>query len=369
MDYFPTKLAAGAAFCNREKEQEELLRCLNNVSPVLLISPRRYGKTSLAMHVLEKNNFTYVHIDFYKELSEEDIARAILNGIGRLLGKIEDTPEKILTIAKDFFSSFSIRAAIKTIGIEIEFEPKQKNSVNIIAEALEKIEELAKKKRKKLVLFMDEFQTLAEATSHHGIEAAIRHAAQESQHICYLFSGSNRYLLKEMFQDRKRPLYKLCHTIHLRRIQAQHYIKYIQAVAHEIWKTPLSDMQFQLLFDLTQRHPYYVNKLCTLLSFQHIVSEAAIKNVWENYVLENKTAVEGEISLLSVNQRKLLFAIARNKETKELLSKEFSHLIAIAPGSIPRALSVLIKKDYVYTNEEGYYKLVDPLVHAVLNLS
>ena len=86
MDYFPTKLAAGAAFCNREKEQEELLRCLNNVSPVLLISPRRYGKTSLAMHVLDKNNFLYVHIDFYKELSEEDIASAILNGIGRLLG-------------------------------------------------------------------------------------------------------------------------------------------------------------------------------------------------------------------------------------------------------------------------------------------
>lgn len=368
MDYFPTKLAAGAAFCNREKEQEELLRCLDNVSPVLLISPRRYGKTSLAMHVLDKNKFLYVHIDFYKELSEEDIASAILNGIGRLLGKIEDTPEKILTLAKDFFSSFNIRAAIKTVGIEIEFEQKQKSPVNIIAEALEKLEELAVKKQKKLVLFMDEFQTLAEATNHHGIEAAIRHAAQESKHVCYLFSGSNRYLLKEMFQDRKRPLYKLCHTIHLKRIQPEHYIKYIQAVSQEIWGASISDKDFQLIFSLTQRHPYYVNKLCTLLSFQETVSNTIISSVWENYVLENRTSVEGEVSLLAVNQRKLLFAIARSKETKELLSKEFSHFISIVPGSIPRAATALRNKDYIYENEEGYYQIVDPLVHAVLNL-
>lgn len=368
MDYFPTKLAAGKAFCNREKEQEELLKCLNNTSPILLISPRRYGKTSLAMHVLEKNKFTYAHIDFYKELSEEDIARAILNGIGKLLGKIEDTPEKILTLAKDFFSGFNIRAAIKAVGIEVEFEQKQKNPVNVIAEALEKLEELARKNKKKLVLFMDEFQTLAEATNHHGIEAAIRHAAQESRHVCYFFSGSNRFLLKEMFQDRKRPLYKLCHTIHLKRIQPEHYIKYIQAVAGEIWKKPLTEKQFQVIFDLTQRHPYYVNKLCTLLSFQRAISEETIKNVWGNYVLENKTAVEGEISLLSVNQRKMLFALARNTQTKELLSKEFSQLIQIAPGSIPRATSALQNKDYIYTDEKEYYKLVDPLIHSVLNL-
>lgn len=168
---------------------------------------------------------------------------------------------------------------------------------------------------------MDEFQALAEATSHPGIEAAICHAAQESKRVCYLFSGSNRYLLKEMFQDRKRPLYKLCHTIHLKRIQPEHYIKYIQAVSQEIWGSSISDKDFQLIFSLTQRHPYYVNKLCALLSFQEIVSDTIILSVWGNYVLENRTSVEGEVSLLAVNQRNYYSPLLETKKQKSCYLK------------------------------------------------
>ena len=82
VNYFPTHLALGRAFCNRKEEMKWLLYNIENVNPVLIRSPRRYGKTSLALNAFSKIKWPYAHIDFYKALDEEDIEKTILNGHG-----------------------------------------------------------------------------------------------------------------------------------------------------------------------------------------------------------------------------------------------------------------------------------------------
>ena len=73
--YFPTYLATGNAFCNREEELKRIVYDLKNGIPVLLMSPRRYGKKSLAIKAFEQLKYPYVNIDLYKAFSESDIAR------------------------------------------------------------------------------------------------------------------------------------------------------------------------------------------------------------------------------------------------------------------------------------------------------
>lgn len=366
MSYFPSKLAKGKAFINRTDEQKQVLQCIHDITPLLVMSPRRYGKTSLITHVLDKNKIIYSIVDLYMELTAEDIAKAILKGIGQILGQIEKTPKRLLSLATEFFSSLQIEAVIRKAGIEIQFGMKNKKPAEMIALALEKLEELAKKQRKIVVLFLDEFQVLGEVLNDYSIEAAIRHAAQQSEYVEYIFSGSNRHLLSQIFSDKKKPLYKICHTLPLDRISRIHYETYIKKVSPDIWGKQLDDETITTILSLTERHSYYVNRLCYLLSFEKFPTTQDVHQCWQNYVLSNKTAVENELANLTVNQKILLINIARNELTKELHSKTFTEKLPISSGSISRTVNALLEKDYLYIDEQGYYKVLDPLMQAIL---
>jgi hypothetical protein len=366
MNYFPTYLALGDAFCNRKEELKRILYDLNENIPILLISPRRYGKTSLALKSFEQIKWTYAHIDLYKALSEEDIEKFILHGIGQLLGKLESTPKKLLHLASDFFSSLQIKVVLEKAGIKLEFNQSKPSATDVILKSLEKLHDLAKNKKKHVILFLDEFQIVGEVTHNHAIEAAIREAAQKSTHVAYIFSGSNRHLMEQMFYDRKRPFYKLCDQIRLNRIDADEYTKHINMAAKKTWRKVLSEKTLEVIYLLTELHPYYVNKLCSLLwQTGKLPTEKDVSSVWKQFVLENKSIVERELALLSINQRKLLIFLATHS-TNEIFSKKITHKLNLTSSSVQRSIEPLIEKDYLFMDDKKFYRILDPLIKAVL---
>ena len=126
MNYFPTYLALGQAFCNRKQELKLLVNNITQNTPTLIMSPRRYGKTSLALNALEKLKLPYSHVDLYKELSEEGIEQAILNGVRRLIGKLEKGLRKLLKLASDFFADMQIRVILDKANINLDFSRYKK---------------------------------------------------------------------------------------------------------------------------------------------------------------------------------------------------------------------------------------------------
>ncbi len=165
MNYFPTGLALGAAFCNRTQELKRLLQNVESTNPVLIMSPRRFGKTSLAMNAIKKIGYPYCHIDFYKSLTESDIELSILRGVSEVLSQIETTPKKLLNLATDFFADLHVRVVIEKKGLSIELGKQKKKPSDSILIALEKLHQLVKLKNKKAILFLDEFQTINVLTS------------------------------------------------------------------------------------------------------------------------------------------------------------------------------------------------------------
>jgi addiction module HigA family antidote len=322
MNYFPVALAGGRAFCNRTNELKRLQYNFDNNIASLLVAPRRYGKTSLALQAITKAKLPYAHIDLYKALHEEDIARFILNGIGQLLGKIEPTPKKLIKLAGDFFGTFQLKFSLEKYGITVEFSKKGKKPVELILSALEKLDDYLSKHKKKAVLFLDEFQTIAVTMTNSSLEAAIREAVQKSKSLCYIFSGSYRHLIEAMFNDRKRPFYNSCDQISLKRIEEAAYKPYIQKAAIAKWSKEISEDCISTLFELAALHPYYINKLCSLVwQNDKLITMGMIEKIWENYIDENKSRVEQEISLLSLNQRKILLNLF-NENTQEPFGKE-----------------------------------------------
>src|SRR3989339_468760 len=367
-NYFPTKLATGLAFCNRLEELKRLKYNLETVSPTLILSPRRYGKTSLSLKAFEQLGWPYIQIDLYKAFSEEDIEKFILRGIGLLLGKLEKTPQKLVALAADFFSNLNVSVSIEKEGLSLDFSKRKKSPTEVILNALERLHGLAEKRQKKIIVYLDEFQVVGQVCSNYAIEAVIREVAQKSQYIAFVFSGSDRHLIEQLFSDKKRPFYKLCDVISLDRISELSYEKQLQKASVEKWGSELSKETVAAILGYTERHTYYLNKLCSILWQDKHPTPGLVAKTWNNFVLENKSPVERELSLLTTNQRKILTLIAEKNEVVEPFGKAFLSELNMSNSSAARAMKLLVNKDYILVDSaNNHYKVLDPLIKSVLS--
>ncbi len=368
-DHFPLGLATGETFCNREQERHHLLSNIRQGKPTLIVSPRRYGKTSLVLQSIQESKLPYAHMDFFAEINQKDIVKSILKAIGIIIGKITSTPQRALNTIKEFFAGVQIKFAVDVPGISIEFDLEQQDIKDHLKTILEKFDALLTKLKKPVILFFDEFQRLGQITDDHSIEGILRHMAQKSKYIVFIFSGSNRHLLNQMFDDRRRPFYKLCDRIILERITPAHYEKHIQAAAHTKWRKKLAVSVIEKITTVTECHPYYVNLLCSRLWLMtKSPSEEDVLACWIRLATEEKSQMASELDLLSDNQRNLLITLAKVGATKSLQSRGFVSRSELPTSSIAQSLAVLEEHDYIYRDQEGYYHLVDPLLRKIVNL-
>ncbi len=367
MDYFPLGLASGEAFCNRIQERKLIAENIKKARPTLIMSPRRYGKTSLVLQVLKSNNFLYAHIDLFSELNKADVENSIMKGVGQIIGKITPTPSKALKVAREFFANLKIKISLEDAGVSLDFDLPKKISKSDLKDVLLRFDEFLLKYKKKAILFIDEFQRINQIVDDISIEAVLRQIAQQSKNIIFIFSGSNRHLLKQIFDDRNRPFYKLCDRIILNRILPEEYNKYINFAATKEWKKNLGNEMINSILELTQCHPYYVNFLCSRVwQNSKLPTHQDVIDSWNKLILEERSQISAEIDLLSNNQRKLLIGLAKYEKTKEPMNKLFAIEISLSTSSIRQALTVLEQKDYIFKDSNGFYQLIDPLMNAVL---
>src|SRR5262249_2500141 len=124
---------------------------------------------------------------------------------------------------------------INMLGHKVEISTKQ-TTEKTISELLLALDQLCQKLKKFCVIVFDEFQQIGELKENHAIEAAIRHAVERSSQVSYIFCGSKRHLLNEMFSDRSRPLYHLCDLMTINRIEASSYHNFLNKMAKNKWK-------------------------------------------------------------------------------------------------------------------------------------
>lgn len=366
MSYFPLGLAEGESFCNRIQERKKLQNNIHNNINTVIVSPRRFGKSSLILYVLNEIKIPYGRVDLFVALDEATVAREIIDGVNGLLNLVIGKPEQIISSMKEILKNISTKWSIGTDGVSVELTRKEKkDNALAVRDALIILDEILKKQNKKAVFFIDEFQEIAVVAEAKGIEGAIRIVAEKSRNLVFIFSGSNRHALSSMFDDRSRPLYMLCDQITLGRISKEDYINFINKVANKKWKKTLSNDFFEKLFHYTEMHTYYVNLICGRLfsEMDSTPTELAIENYWWKYVIEEKTKTSIELSKLSLIQKKTLILIASG-QVNNLTSKDILQKISTTSASVIKALKSLIAKDYIYETDESTYKIVDPLIQS-----
>jgi len=367
LKYFPEGVALGNAFINRENERKLLCNRVKSNKHTVLMAPRRYGKTSLVMKVADEMKIPYCSIDLLAAYNEEYVRDQILNKVSRLvfelLPRLKKAKEVLINIFKKMKPEISISAFGQRLSLNLSNSPLQD-----ITELLLRLDETATYFKKRAVIFIDEFQQISQLKNYHSIEASIRHAVERSQNITYVFSGSNRQLLKQMFGDQGRPLYRLCQTINIDRMSDIVYLDHLNKLSLMKWKKALLPNTISQIITCTELHPFYMNVLCQLLwEYNTIPSEDQVSSVWHDYVKTQKHIISHDVIELSINQRRILSALAR-KPTKEIQSTEFTSSIKISASSAQQSLEVLMHKDLVFKNQDGFYKVLDPAMRYYLDV-
>lgn len=369
--YFPRGIASGEAFCNRTEEKKRLITNVNARQHTLIMSPRRYGKTSLVRYVMNEANILYAEADLFVAVDAKQIEQQILNGIQKIISEINTPTEQLLDIIRKYFQTISAKWTVGTQGINIALIPEEKNDpATAIKEALQALEDLLDKKNLRGVFFIDEIQEIGQVAEGKGIEGALRHVAQQTKQLSFCFSGSNRHLLGNMFYDKARPLYKLCDRIILGRIDESHYKMHINKYSQKKWKSKLDDSTINTLLDFTQRHPYYVNGLCRHLlesDLKTMPDSDEVKKHWFNMVRDERQELMREMSFLSPGQRRILVAIASG-DNRELTGKNFLKKVNLTGSSVSDSLKILEEGDYLEKNDGGVYQFIDPLLLSALKL-
>ena len=370
--YFPKGIAQGDQFFNREEPLKRLIDNLKGGVHTLILAPRRYGKSSLAKKAIAQCAFPCTEIDLFVAVDEYDIGQKIISGIEAIIQKTSKKPEQWIKSLQNYFTKSNKKWTIGLKGLKLELIPQNiKTPADNILDVLNALEYILLEKKLKAVIFIDEFQEIAETKMAKAIEGAIRHFAQESERVSFIFSGSSRSLLKKIFKNNKNPLFGLCDEINLGRIDAKYYHIYLQKIAEKTFKAKIDQAVIDEILSLTECHPRYVYAFCFEIWVKFEAKPPTlqeIKTTWQDYVNLNQKDIREILSARTHTQRKLLETIALGNDQK-LSTYENQQRLQLTSSSIVQALKVLEQQDFIEKTPSGNYRLIDPLIkHAFITV-
>ena len=370
-NYFPIGLVTKEAFIGRKEAIHWLSQNIQNKIHTLILAPRRYGKSSLALMALKQMKTPYAELDLQLCRSASAIEAKLIHAVETLISDLYEEKQSFLKLAETYLKKSHKKWDIGLKGlVHISIEPNQNDtSADNIITALELLDLAAQKVKKLTTIFIDEIQEITELDDNLEIQGAIRHFAQKSQNVCFIFSGSNRRLLIHMFDDSKMPLYQLCDKIILDRIPAPEYHTYIQKVAVKTWGQKLNQTIIDTILATSQRHPRRTYNLCLYLWRISMIknkppTQKDVHNAWEKLLSIEVKGIRSYLAKLSTVQLKTMAYIAQ-VSGQDLRGKQALRHIDASAAAITKALQVLEDQDLVGL-EDGQYFIIDPAVRTVL---
>jgi hypothetical protein len=342
---------AGEAFCNRATEQKDLIYYARNSQNVLLYSHRRMGKTSLLHQVIRrlkraKPRVPSIYIDLYGTLDENDFIDAVLTGLTQLESKFE----RILKQMAGLKVTGSIDPITDLPTLSASIKPREK------PEYLEKALNLmaSYSNKQKLLVVFDEFQEVAKY-SEAGFEKRLRRVIQGHRNISYIFSGSQKHILIEMFGSAKRAFYKMARSYPLEKIEIRHFIGWAQ----NLFKKKNINLPQEIITNIVERsehQPIYVQQFLFDLWRSATVSLAVVDEIENSIITSQKNQFIVLWDLLTQNQKKALRLLAET-EGKGIYAAEQLQRVGFNSGSVlQRALAALIEKEIISKNDRFQFQ-------------
>ena len=356
-------------FCDRGEEQARLTSAVTNGRNVVLISPRRMGKTSLA----------YVSLYDPEEIREEyeifffDILQTnSLRELAYLLGK-----EIFNSLAGSGKRLRGFLSALRSLKGSFGFDPMtglptfdiQLGDIRNPEYTLEEIFSYIENWDKPVIVVIDEFQQITKYPEK-NTEAVLRSYMQRMSNATFVFAGSEQTILQEMFVSSKRPFYNSSEIMTLDPIAEELYVLFARNLFAEFGKN-VEEEAIRWAIRLFDGNTFYMqrtmNGAFADTEAGAVCDMAAVNKSVRTMLAANEVLYREILSNVSISQKAVLYAIARNRIVANPMSSGFlrNHSLP-SSSSVQSALLKLVKSGLVSKTDTGY-SLADPLLRIFIN--
>jgi hypothetical protein len=356
-------VVVGEAFCNRRAELRDLQRAVENGQKVFVYSERRLGKTSLVRTVLNSlppKRFIGIYVDLWPTDSEGSFAAATARAVSQA---VASTSSKMLETAKCLFTRL-----VPNITLDDEGQPSltfgtatPRKSELELEEVLQAPAVLAAREKRRVAVVFDEIQRILDYESD-LVERKLRSVIQHQADVCYLFLGSRKHLVQQMFLDKSRPLYRSAGHYPLLPIAEEHWLDFVRQRFLDAGKR-IDDDTTRAVCRLTQGHPFYTQHLCHVLwertepkaAVTEDSTRAAVRIVLERESFAYTTLWES----LTAHQRRFLIGLALEPPGVKPFSAAYTRRYGLRSASnAQRASQSLVEKDLI-DPDNGSFVIVD----------
>lgn len=357
------KIATDRNFTDRETETLCLVQNFTSLSNSIIISPRRWGKSSLVNKAAElaakqDSQLRICTIDLFNVRNEEQFYSILAQ---KVISSTSTRFEEAVASAKKFFSRLVPKISIGTdptneVSIDFDWEEIKRNP----DEALELAENIAREKGLKIVVCIDEFQNIAEFTDADYFQKKLRSHWQKHQHVAYCLYGSKRHMMMEVFTNPSKPFYQFGNIMFLNKIDSKYLVAFINERFADTGRQ-ITHSASELIVELTDKHPYYVQQLAQLswLRTQDICSVETVQEAFNSLVNQLSLLFVTITETLTTQQLNYLRALIAGE--KSLSSTETMHKYHISSTtSIARSRLALVKND-ILDFHSGKYSFQDPV--------
>jgi hypothetical protein len=351
------------AFTDREADSTKLYSNLMGGINTMLISPRRWGKSSLVEKVIadinqnSKQHKTII-IDLFSVSDESEFLEKFAQEV---IKASSSKFEEWIKNSKIFFKNLTPKISLgldpfSDFSISFDLNDLQKHKDEI----LNLPETIANKKEIKFIIALDEFQNLANFREFESLERKMRANWQRQKNVTYCLFGSKRHMMLDIFNNASKPFYRFGDIILLQKIDKAHWIKFIVDNFSNTNKL-IAEEDAAYIADLMQNHSWYVQQLSHYIwnKTTKWVNKEIIDLGLNELLNANTPLFQKEIETISTTQLNLLKAVLNN-ETQLTSASVMQKYKLGTPRNVSKNIKILQKKDII-ENYNNSFIFLDPV--------
>ena len=357
-----------AYFCDRVEESARIMRQVTGGANVVLMSPRRLGKTGLIDFCFDKEelrqDYVTIFVDILRTSSLNEftllLGQAVFDTIGHRSRKMM---KRVVATLKSLSGSFGYDPVNNTPTFDIKL-----GDITNPIYTLEEIFACIEQADKRCIIAIDEFQQIT-SYPEKNVEALLRTHIQHCANANFIFAGSERHLMSEMFMDTARPFYNSADIMTLYPISEEKYtdfVKYHFAMAD----IQIDDEAIHAVYQAFEGNTYYLQK-----AFHDLYAELDagatchiqnINEIIQRMIAESHHKYSEVLSRLSLPQKELLYAIAYEGRAAQITSGAFIRRHRLKSASSVQAATKKLLDYHLISTEKGEYYIDDQLMRLWL---
>ena len=323
-------------FCDREEELQQMLRNCINSSDMTLISQRRMGKTGLILRLFDeikdvRPDIHTIYFDIFASRNIDDFIKLMAEAAMKSFPSKTTMGEKLLTFIKSLRPQLSFDTITGEPQLQIAYQTAHEKEY-----ILRGLFDFLDSQKEHIVIAIDEFQQIRDYPEQ-NMEALLRTYIQQTHNLTFIFCGSKKHMMTDIFANEKKPFYNSTAFVSLDKISETSYSAFIRQLFKDRHRS-ITDEALQFILDWTRRHTYYTQQLCHTVyaNGNETVTIDDVKKACEQLMKQGEAVYMQYRQMLTEKQWDYLIAVAKEGSVQQITASAFLRNHKIGTPSVSR---------------------------------